>query len=372
MMEALKQTSLADWASRSAQWWLREAQSLLPAGFTARLLDDGARQLVVTPDEGRILIVLRDGNRRILMRSEVARGADLNAAIDQMLRQARLRRSEVAFGLALSDATFFAREIRLPREAGRSLDSIAFMDLLRNTPFRADDIRFDFAAEQAWPHIHLKQFVIRRDLLDEAAAALGLPLATLDFVESSDVECNRLPIAIRLRKTEPRGRRTLALAGLLLATCCLAAAYAASLVSQRQTNQLESLEADLAKARTDAHRARSAAETTDKQQSAIRDLRLRKQEGIGLLELWEELSRILPDTAWVQELRLARAPNGGDFRVIVSGLSFAAANLVETLDRSPILSEVALTAPISLDPIEKRERFVLEAKVARETVRSEP
>jgi general secretion pathway protein L len=369
-MQALKQTSLADWASRGARWWLREAMSLLPARVAEWLLDSGTRQLVITPDEERVLLVLRNGNRRILMRSEVAQDADLSAAIDQLLRRARLSRTDVALGLALSDAMFFTRDIRLPREAGASLDSIALTDLLRNTPFRADDIQFDFAAKRSGPYIHLKQFVIRKDLLEDAAAGLGLPPAALDFVESSDAEHHRMPIAIRLRKTASPGHGVAAFAGLLLATCCLTAAYAASVVSERQASQLDRLEAELATARAEAHRVRSAAEASDKQLSTIQELRGRKQDGIGLLEIWEELSRMLPDTAWVQELRLAKAPNGNDFRVTVSGLSSAAANLVETLDRSPILSEVALTAPISLDPIEKRERFVLEAKVTRETARS--
>jgi general secretion pathway protein L len=361
---------LTELASRAGRWWLAELTSLLPARLAEWLLDSGTRQLVVAPDEDRIHLTLRNGNRRILMQSEVALDTDLDAAINQMLHQARLKRSDIALGLALSDTMFFTRDIRLPREAGSSLDTIALKDLLRNTPFRADDIHFDFAAERTGSHIHLKQFVIRTGLLQDAAIALGMRPGTLEFVENSASGQKRLPIFLRLRKTAPGSRWAPMLAGVLLATCCLTAAYAAMMVSEQQASQLETLEAELAKARAEAHRVRSMAEASDKQLSAVQELRTRKQDGIGLLDVWEELSRILPDTAWVQELRLTKAPNGNDFRVTVSGLSSAAANLVEVLDRSPILSEVALTAPISLDPIEKRERFVLEAKVVRETVRS--
>jgi general secretion pathway protein L len=89
------------------------------------------------------------------------------------------------------------------------------------------------------------------------------------------------------------------------------------------------------------------------------------------LQVWEELSRILPDDSWVQELRLAQQGQNGH-ELTITGFSTAAASLVEVLDRSTLLANVALTAPISLDPIEKRERFVLKARIENAVAKGAP
>jgi general secretion pathway protein L len=369
MTRSLRKFAPAEWFSRAADWWLKELTSLLPERIGEWLLDHGARQLVIAEEAGGIRLMLRNGNHRVLTRADLRENADLDGAIDAVLRQFRLKRSDVALGVAVPDEAFFTRSIRLPREAGSSLDSIAMTDLLRNTPFRADDIHFDFATHRTPTHIQLEQHVIRKDIVQRAVAQLGLQPEALAFVENSASEQNRPVAHIRTRKTEAGGQWARALAAALLFSGCLMGACATMLVSDRQSAQTERLEADMAKARAEAYRVRAAADASDKQGSAIRDLRTRKQQSAGLLEIWEELTRILPETASVHELRLAQTPNGGDFRVTMTGLSSAAANLVETLDRSPLLSDVALTAPISIDPIEKRERFVLEAKVTRERVR---
>jgi general secretion pathway protein L len=47
------------------------------------------------------------------------------------------------------------------------------------------------------------------------------------------------------------------------------------------------------------------------------------------------------------------------------GFSNAAADLVGLVDRSPMFVDTSLIAPISLDPIEKKERFALRARVNR-------
>jgi general secretion pathway protein L len=80
------------------------------------------------------------------------------------------------------------------------------------------------------------------------------------------------------------------------------------------------------------------------------------------LQLWVELSRILPGDSWVSELRMSQGDKGA-LKVTMAGFSPAAANLVGIVDQSPLFDSVSLTAPIAIDPTEQRERFVLQASI---------
>ena len=85
-----------------------------------------------------------------------------------------------------------------------------------------------------------------------------------------------------------------------------------------------------------------------------------KLESVPIAQILEELARILPDTAWLTDLRIE-----GD-TVEISGLSTSAANLLPVLERSPHFVDAALAAPLTLDPREDKERFSLRVRVRRQ------
>lgn len=65
-------------------------------------------------------------------------------------------------------------------------------------------------------------------------------------------------------------------------------------------------------------------------------VRSQKRDMPGLLDIWEEVSRILPLDSWLTELRLSEVGQRQDQLVVMTGLSTAAADLVPLLDKSPI------------------------------------
>jgi general secretion pathway protein L len=72
----------------------------------------------------------------------------------------------------------------------------------------------------------------------------------------------------------------------------------------------------------------------------------------------------LPDGVFVSDMRLVEAREG-ERSIEIVGLADSAASLPALFDRSPLFAEAKLTAPITPDPIEKRESFSLQAKVRR-------
>jgi general secretion pathway protein L len=77
----------------------------------------------------------------------------------------------------------------------------------------------------------------------------------------------------------------------------------------------------------------------------------------GVLEIWDELSRVLPDHTFLTETRIA------DGRVTLSGFSADAARLVRIIDQSPLFSGATLAAAITPDATEHKDRFSITFKV---------
>ena len=77
----------------------------------------------------------------------------------------------------------------------------------------------------------------------------------------------------------------------------------------------------------------------------------------GILAVWDELSRILPDHTFLTETRIA------DGTVTVSGFSADAARLVRIIDQSPLFSGATLTSAITPDANERKDRFSIAFKL---------
>src|SRR5262249_31364849 len=119
----------------------------------------------------------------------------------------------------------------------------------------------------------------------------------------------------------------------------------------------------LAAAKSRAQQVRAAMDKLERKQAVLLRLRSQKAELPGLLDVWDEATRLLPSHSWLSELRLQDAPHDKSRQVTMAGFSAAASSLVGLLDRSPLFVDASLTAPIALDPVEQRERFALQAQL---------
>jgi general secretion pathway protein L len=122
--------------------------------------------------------------------------------------------------------------------------------------------------------------------------------------------------------------------------------------------------------RQQAQEVRDAFTKLEHRQNSFSRLFARKRHAPALLDIWDEVTRLVPSDSWLTELHVTDASPSPDFRLAVSGFSTAAAKLVATFDRSPLFREAALTTAIALDPTEQRERFALQAMVRRDAMGS--
>jgi general secretion pathway protein L len=344
-------------------WWAYELWELVPAQLRGHVSDPGPRIVVAVDPSGLRVLDERGGQFRPMARSEAnaPRGRETGALIE-LARS----RPQIPIGIRLPFDACFARRVALPAAARKNFRSILNLDLERATPFRLDDVYTSHYLEDTSAEgskLKVRQLVVKRTTLDPLIAqieSLGLRVSfsdcwcedgrtalPVDFLESNPNMAS--PFGGQLRPT------ALIIALFLLLTCS-----ATFLVVRKHDSALDQLQQETARAKGEAQNVRRIADRAEAVLAEVTSLRRMKLESVPIAQILEELARILPDTAWLTDLRIE-----GD-TVEISGLSTSAANLLPILERSPHFVDAALAAPLTLDPREDKERFSLRVRIRRQ------
>jgi general secretion pathway protein L len=192
-------------------------------------------------------------------------------------------------------------------------------------------------------------WIIRKDRAEQVLAELGLKSSEVDFLAAGESNGDATPV-INFRaagEEEPpwatRAVRLLAVAALFAVLCGL------SVFEWSQASVATTIETALAEARQGAQNGHDGIDPVGRL--------LAMKSDVSVLEVWDELSRILPDHTFLTESRMA------DGKVTLSGFSADAARLVRIIDQSPLFSGAALTAAITPDATEHKDRFSISFKV---------
>ncbi|HEV2956476.1 MAG TPA: PilN domain-containing protein [Xanthobacteraceae bacterium] len=356
---------MPDLLRRLADLWLHEFLGLFPTRVAQWLVGRGGASLVLAPEADAIVLrlVSEDGTESAAHR--LARSDYAPAAIESFLQEHKLKRAGAKLGVRLSRSQVFCRSLTLPREAMRSLDRIVEQDLIAKTPFRRDEIYRGYAVARAGnDKLAVRQWVARRDAVEAAVVELSLALDEVAFVDrEADADGAAAPRILLRAERADHGRWVGRAAAVLAASAVALGLLAGGLTYWRQAAVLDELDAQVTAARTKAQQVRAAVDKLEKKQASLLRLRARKAEEPGLLEAWEEATRVLPSHSWLTELRLSETSDKR--QISMTGFSAAAASLVGMIDQSPYFTDTALTAPISLDQTEQRERFSLQMKLKR-------
>ena len=132
----------------------------------------------------------------------------------------------------------------------------------------------------------------------------------------------------------------------------LVAAVAQVALGATFDNQIVALNADLAKRRSELRRLDRADEP------ATQALVARRRTIPSVVITLEALSRVLPDEAYLTQMRLEGA------KLEVAGVAANAADLIHAIESSPHFAHATFTAPTTRTSESERESFRIEAQVA--------
>lgn len=255
--------------------------------------------------------------------------------------------------LRLPAGCALSKTVLLPAVAEEDLRAVVAFEMDRETPFRAEAVRFDArVVGRAERQIRVALTVVPRALAAhalEAAARRGLTVArlTVDGPEGAVIDLTD-------PAERPAKHRTPRLLPALVAVLALAGAAVPPLANLWHAERLDARIAALQERAGLALRLRAE---LDRRSGAATALDARKERSPLALAVLAELSARLPDGAWLDQIRLSGA------ELHLSGHALAAAELIALLDESPVLSAVRFETGVVQDPIHKRERFQIAATV---------
>jgi general secretion pathway protein L len=324
--------------------------------------------VLIKEGETRVLELL-DGSRQVLASARISASDYSAASIEQFFRTHGFERADADIGIRLVPGEVFRRRLVLPAQASSALDEIIATDLARKTPFRSHDVYHGHSASASdgAGKIVVWQWLVRRAFVEDAAIPFDLDIDDVAFVDTTAGDDADDPVPFIVLRPDARARNSWikksmsALAG----GAVVLALAAGALEYERQQATIDANDIRIAAARGRAQKVRSEFDKIEEKHKMLLRLRMQKSDLPGLLDLWEEATRVLPANSWLTELRLTEMPEKKEQLIAVTGFSAAATDLVKLIDDSALLADASLTAPVALDPVEGRERFSLQAKVKR-------
>jgi general secretion pathway protein L len=348
------------------EWWLKEFVNLFPERTAEWLSGRGRTMLLLAANQEGSTLELLNSAHTTIASERVAPTGDTLAQINRFLRSQGIEPSDTDIGLQLPADSVFSRQLLLPAEAMGAIDAIVAQDLANKTPFKPEDVYSDHAADRGdGGKVVVRQWIVRRRYVDHALSLLKIDIERLAFIMFDGDAAERRPAPfINLRPTADA--RNAWFQKTVLALCCCAvvlAALAGGLKYWQQQIEMDRLATQIAATGNKAQLVRALVDQLQEKKSALLHLRLQRSQVPGLIDLWDEVTRVLPSHSWLTELRLLETANKREEQVGISGFSSAAPSLVGIIDGSQLFFDAALTSPIAFDSTEGRERFALQVKV---------
>ncbi len=263
-------------------------------------------------------------------------------------------------------------ERQLPENAREQASNIMMLEMERKTPFQRLDVYagvwFQKIKSDLQSHT-ARQYIVRRSAVDDylkAFSKANIPVSSITVVsEGEDVlPVNLLP-AEKVSQKQLHQKLNYPICAFLILSF-LGLAVLGGLKIHRQQQALDQLRQDVSVAQRKAVSARKKRDSIGKFASNISGLYRKKAEHVSILKLWEELTRVLPDTSWVTEVRLEKG------LLFLNGYSRAASDLIAILSRSRLFDRAEFVAPVIRDPRTGMERFKIQLQLSSTKIAQGP
>ena len=358
-------------ASGQKIWRLyrREFFALLPPATVAWLLETGDRRLIIRAGDGAPEFRFQGGSPEAFAcpspRRKRVRALSLRPWLNAVCRGLG-RKCSSKF---LATPSSFAR-FDMPAAAEANLAQLLIADIERKSPFRLSDVVYGHTLKRkpgAADKFVVSLWILRRDIVSQFVEAAGIGWEDLDFVvpaKGGGPEEEGPAIALSRGGEPPHWFRNVAL-GLAAATVLLSVLGSMALI-WRTGQATDMLDAEIADVTARASSVRKMADQAIAESRLLQTLRAERAKGPTFADLWEEVSRILPDGAYLTELRLSEGKNDERYVDLV-GLAESAVGLPALFEKSPIFADASLTAAITPNAADKREAFSLRVKIRPST-----
>jgi general secretion pathway protein L len=319
--------------SRFWRWWMTELAGLVPRADVRMAVHRAMPfELHVSSHSARLY---RRQSLRLQLNdaSCIARAASL----PELLLSGDVNGKAI---LTFDRSLTMEREVPVARALQGEADQILASDLQRATPFKPNQVI------SLWQEIdkdRLQQAILRLTDVREAIAlanAQGITITGLGYRPTGEAAWSQIrnPAGALWHAGKDRFWRNVAI-GSVVAALCSVAAYAASL-NGKHLASMEVLSRRIDEARPKALEKRKAIDAIAAEIAALSSLAKSRSASAGLVQVWEELARLLPDDAWVQGLSLR------DGQLQIEGTAKNAEALIARVEESRLFKGARFAAPV--------------------------
>ena len=280
----------------------------------------------------------------------------LEERFQELAREMRMRRGRLLLRIDRGGAIVRSLgKLALPASQHRAA---ALLDLEMATPFRNGSAHaLTLRAAQVTGGTSCDYAIVKRGALDRITGALKDAGVNIAAVELDD--------GALFREVHPVSRKTLTGQGkanrsfrALLTSMILAGALGTYLhACLRQQSAIEALEAASVPLAAEAKTVRLALDERAAQLAEVAALRKSVSERVLASAVWEELSRVLPDSTYITDMTVKT--DG----VSITGFSASASSIVVTLEGSPLFDQAAFAGPVVKVPGFDGDRFSIDLKL---------
>ena len=333
-------------------WWGAELAELVPSPVRRWAAREPKRSVLSVENDQ--LVHYEESRGRLVRHREIDLQSD---GVSQNRAMRRLTGRLGRFvGVRLPREACLIRRLELPAAARRDFDKILQLDLERTTPFRRQDVYVDHVTEDdpgGDGKVWVRQVVVKRQILDPIVQQLAASGIKVDFADCWD-DSNKMGLRINLlhdRQSEPSRLRHGLRPVLVLCLCIVLLSCSAVMLGlSKYANALERLEAETEVAKDKALAVNSSLRAIEASLTEVAELRRLKTARPPVIRILAELTRLLPDNAWVTSLRV----DGGVLEVTI--VAQTASELLPLFVRSPLFNAADLSAPVTYDPERRSER----------------
>ncbi len=346
---------LAPGVGDGLRWWRRSLLAWLPVRWQWAL--GWSRSRLLLARDGEQLIVQRDTAgelQPVLQLPWPQSPADLEPVLDARVRG--LPRYWV-----LPAPAVLRRSLRLPAAAAPRLRDVVGFEIDRQTPFEPGQVHYDVREGDTLPdgQLQVELVVIPRPALEQWLQQSGSWAGQLAGVDADDgsgqpLGVNLLPVSQRFVARDPMRRWNL----LLGAAAVVLLALAGNQLLLNRERAADQLREQVNAAARDARAVAAEREHLQRLVDGAAFLEEKRTAQASTLEVWNELTRLLPDGTYLEKLSV----EGRTLQLI--GLSREASQLVPLLQASPLWTKVNLTGVLQADGgAGGRDRFTLTAEL---------
>ncbi|MGH1481824.1 MAG: PilN domain-containing protein [Geminicoccales bacterium] len=343
------------------QWWVGELAGLLPRA--ARRTSGSSRSHLLLIRNGEDTVLIEQAGRRGAKKLGSSSG-DPRLALTY-LNDRRYRKWPIV--VRLGGHLGLRKVVDLPLVASEELGQLLYFELDRLTPFKAEDVGFNWRVLEADRKKNRLQVALEmapKAVLDDVLNLVAEHGREVDRIElegdnGSKDSNGSLPLDLMPRAVqEPeQSSRRWTRHALPLLVCGLAV-VAVALPLQKQQTLIDQQDQQIKPLRAEAEKSLALREALEASATTKRFLIAAKNDRVTMTEVLAELTRLIPDHSHIIQLQIH------DSKIEINGLTGQASDLIAIFDQSPMLSSPQFRSPVTRDPRSGKDRFQISVDLA--------